>query len=401
MYLWNRCGRWLATLLALGVVGLLMAQETKPTEGELGKLIDQLGNDDPDVRKEAEKKLFDRGLPALDDLNKAIKGHPDPDVKLRAILLAANIKKGAFGLLRKFEGHSGDGIRSIVVSKDGKRALTGGTDRTIRLWDIETGKELKKLTGHTSWAWEVMFGPDEKQVFSTGSLDRTARRWDLESGKELQQYKGHVYRTYGLAVTPDGKTLFTSGAGSEEGKPNDFTIRQYEVESGKEVQQLEGHTGWVWRLAISPDGSRLASIGFNDYSAKIWDTRTGKLVHDLKDIHEGANVVAVAFSPDSKTLLTGGRDSTARLWDVETGKPLTVYKGLDSAAEALAWSADGKRFLAADGNKVHVFDKASGKIIHRFEEHTDVVYAVAFLPDGNRALSAGKDNVMRMWGVPK
>ncbi|MFQ3593262.1 MAG: WD40 repeat domain-containing protein [Gemmataceae bacterium] len=400
MYCCMLWGRWLAVVLAVGLASLVLAQDAKPADSELGKLIDQLGNDDPELRKQAEKKIFDRGLSALDDLDKAIKEHADPDVKLRAILLASNIRKGAFGLLRKFLGHQDKGIRHILVSKDGKRVVTGGMDRTVRIWEVDTGKELKKLVGHSSWSWQIAFSPDEKKIYSASSVEGKTWRWDVETGKLEQSYAGHSQWVYGIAVTPDGKTLYSGGAGNES-KPKDFSIRQFDVESGKEIQKLEGHEGYVWKLAVSPDGSKLASAGGNDNSLKIWDVRTGKLLHDLKDAHGGDYVVSVEFSPDSKTLLSGGRDAKARLWDVASGRNLITYEGMSSRAEAVAWSPDGKRFLVADGTVVHVLEKDSGKIIHRFEEHTDDVFAVAFHPDGQRAFSAGKDNVLRLWGVPK
>ena len=104
-------------------------------------------------------------------------------------------------------------------------------------------------------------------------------------------------------------------------------------------------------------------------------------------------------------MLTSGRDATVKLWNAADGKLIRTYTGVGDNVEAVAFSRDGKRFLAGENKIVHVFDTASGKIIHRFEEHPDVVYAVAFLPDG-RALSAGaggpgNDFTMRLWNVPK
>lgn len=397
MYLLLTRTRALAALLVLAVgAGLLLAaDDDKPADGkEIAKLIDQLGDEDADLRKTAEKKLFDIGEGALDAVNKAIKDHPDPDVRLRAILLSRNIQKGAFGEIRKFTGHTGH-IRHIVVSKDGKRALTASMDYSARVWDVDSGKEVSKFTGHTGWVWQVALSPDEKEAVSSGGLDKTLRRWEVATGKELKKYPEHPSRVYGAAFSADGKHVFSSGA------EKDTIIRMFDADTATEVKTFEGHTGWVWKLAVSPDGKRLASAGMNDKTYRIWDIESGKAVVIGNDAHDDSYVVGIAWTPDGKQLLTSGRDSLVKLWDAQTGRLLKTYKGLTDSAEAVAFSKDGKRFLASDDRIVHVFETDSGKIIHRFEDHTQKVYAVAFLPDGRRALSAGEDNVLRMWGVPK
>ncbi|NBO92452.1 MAG: WD40 repeat domain-containing protein [Planctomycetia bacterium] len=384
--------RRLVVVLALCLAALLRAD----TPAEILGLIDQLGSDDPDVRKVAEKKLFDRGESALAPLGKAVKDHPDPDVKLRAILLAQNIRRGSFGQLVKLEGHTGH-VRSLALSRDGKRLLSGAMDATVRLWDTDTGKQLRKFDIPNGWGWQVAFSPDEKECITSGGKLGTLHRLDLESGKEIRTYTFPAnHWTYGVAYSRDGKRVF----GGVAGKDTDFSIRRFETDTGKEDAKLLGHSGFVWRLALSPDGKKLASVGCNDNSFRLWDPDSGKELFNGKDAHEGY-VVGLAFSPDSKTLLTSARDSFVKLWDTENGRMLTTYKGLNGEAEAVAWASDGKRFLASDSKTVYVFDRESGKIVHRFEDHTEKVYAVAFFPDGRRAVSAGEDMVIRMWGVPR
>jgi WD40 repeat protein len=372
--------------------------QSEPDVKQIGKLIEQLGDDELDTRKAAEKKLADIGEAALPQLRKAAKEHLDADVRLRAIVLLRVIEKGAFGEIRKFVGHTGN-IRHIAVSRDGKRALTAGMDNTARLWEIDTGKELKKLTGHTGWVWSVAFSPDEKQALTSGSLDRTMRRWDLQDGKEVRKYEGHTGRVYGAAFSPDGKYVLSGGTEKIGAEEKNSTLRLYEIDTAKEVRKFEGHTGWVWKVAFSPDGKKIASAGCNDYSFRIWDTETGKPLIVGANAHKGY-VVGIAFSPDGKQLLTSGRDQSVKLWDVETGKLIKTYTGTTNNVEAVAFSSDGKRFLAGENKLVHLFDTESGKILHRFEDHTGWVYAVAFV-DARRALSAGEDNTLRLWGLPK
>jgi WD40 repeat protein len=380
-------------LFALALMGSVAAQEKNDAEdARIAKLIEQLGDDEYDVRKAAEKKLIEIGEPALDQIKKAAKEAADADVKLRAIVLSATISKGLYGQIRTFTGHKED-IRSLAVSKDGKQFLSGSRDHNMILWDTDTGKEVRRFEGK-GWAWSVAFSPDEKKALSSGGLDKTMRLWNIADGKEERQYTGNTSWVYGAAFSPDGKHVASSGA------KDDCSIRIYETDTAKEVRKLEGHKGWVWKIAYSPDGKKIASAGANDKSFRIWDAETGNTLIEGKDAHDG-NVVGVAFSPDGKSLLTAGRDLSVKLWDVEKGTLIRKYLGASDNVEAIAFSKDGKRFLAGETRIVHVFETETGKIVHRFEDHTDEVLAVAFLPDGRRAVSGGKDHIIRLWGIPK
>jgi WD40 repeat protein len=374
--------------------------DKKVDDKKISKLIDQLGDDDEDVRKKAEKELLALGEAALAPLQKAAKDHADADVRLRAIVLSKAVARGAFRELKKMTGHTG-WVRSIAVSKDGKKALTGSQDHTARVWDLDKGTEVGKFTKHTSWTWEVAFSPDEKQALSSGGLDKTLRLWDVDKLTEVRQYTGFPLRAYAAAFSPDGKYVLGSEAGrNEEDMDGKNNLRLYDADSGKLLRQFVGHTGYVWRAFFSPDGKKIASVGCNDQTFRVWDPETAKCLVTGKDAHDG-NVVGLAWTPDSKYVLTSGRDRTCKLWDAETGKLAKTFTGFSDDVEAVAISKDGKRFLAGETKVVHVVDMDSAKIVHRFEEHTDGVLAVAWLPDGLRALSGGKDNTVRLWRVPK
>jgi WD40 repeat protein len=416
--------RWLALALvaALAVVGGLAAQgddkKDKPSDKQIQKWIDQLGDDNEDVRKKAEKSLLDLGEAALEPLNKAAKDHPDADVRLRAIVLAKAVARGAYRELKKMTGHTG-WIRSLAVSKDGKRALSGSQDGTMRLWDLDKGVEIKKFTpdakGKTCWTWQVAFSPDEKQALTSTGVEGSLRLFDIEKGDELKRYAAAEpddkkrFWAYAADFSKDGKFVLTSDAGIPEKKKDDkkkddeeikYSLRLFDADSGKEVRELKGHTGYIWRALYSPDGKKIASVGANDQTFRIWDPEKTEPLVTGKDAHDG-NVVGLAWTPDSKYVLTTGRDKLCKLWDAESGKLVKTFTGFSDDVEAVAFSKDGKRFLAGETKVVHVVDVDSSKIVHRFEEHTDQVLAVAFLPDGRKAVSAGKDNIIRLWSVPR
>ena len=179
------------------------------------------------------------------------------------------------------------------------------------------------------------------------------RVWNPEGGKELYSIRAfhpvtsrslHSGGVHCVAFSPNGKTLAAGAYGGEFGEG---TVRLYDVQTGDPVGELEGYERErdVPLRGFSPDGKILAA-GSMDASMRLWDARTGKLLHDF-----GGNCFeSVCFSPDGKTLASGEAWDRVRLWDVATGKEKRVPVGHEGSVQSVAYSPDGRTVATRGGD---------------------------------------------------
>jgi WD40 repeat protein len=291
-------------------------------------------------------------------------------------------------LIRTFEGHTSS-VRAVTVTPDGRRAVSGSTDRTLRLWDLESGQTIHTLKGHTNFVMAVALTPDGRRAVS-GSDDQTLRFWDLESGQTLRTLKGHTGSVWAVAVTPDGRRA-VSGS-------DDQTLRFWDLESGQTLRTLKGHTGSVDAVAVTLDGRRAVS-GSDDQTLRLWDLESGQTLCTLKG-HTGP-VDAVAVTPDGRRAVSGcSVERTLRLWDLGTGQTIRPLRGHTGSVWAVALTCDGCRAVSGGEDRtLRLWDLESGQTTRSLEDHTDAIRAVAVTPDGRRALSGSWDKTLRVWDL--
>ena len=287
-------------------------------------------------------------------------------------------------------GHTA-GLYRIAYSPDGKRLATASIDKTAKVWDPATGKELLTLRGHTEDVVGIAFSPDGTRV-ATASYDKTAKVWDAATGKELLTLRGHTEWIFGIAFSPEGTRLATASL--------DKTAKVWDAATGREMLTLIGHTGGVGSIVFTSNGKRLATSSWNnepERTAKMWDADNGKLLLTLKG-HKNS-LWDIASSPDGKRLATGASDGTVKIWDSASGRLLVTLYTQDTNLRVV-FNPDGTRLATggADG-KVRLWDIASGRLLQTLAGHIGEVWGASFSPDGLRLATGSRDGTAKVWDI--
>jgi WD40 repeat protein len=293
------------------------------------------------------------------------------------------------GVAQVRRGHDGL-VWSVAWCPDGRRLVSGGADRTVRVWDVaDPTAPGTVLDGHEDMVWSVGCAPDGVRVAS-GGQDETARVWRLDAALGgPPRAPGEGRRVFSVDWSPDGRRLAT---GTEDGALRVWNADGRE-DGGADVAHL---TGGIWAVAWAPDGRRLAAGG-SDRIVRIWDASVLGRDPIVLAGHDGL-VRAVAWAPDGLHLATSGDDGTVRVWDLAAGGPATVLAGHDGWVPSVAWSRRGLIASGGDDGTVRVWDPSAPRARPAVVGgHLGRVASVAWSPDGRLLAAGAGDGSTVLW----
>jgi WD40 repeat protein len=274
-------------------------------------------------------------------------------------------------------------LEATAFSPDSKRLAGAGQEGIVLVWDLEKQK-LVPPHGHLDRVRDITFLQGGK-VLATVSADRTMRLWDAATGKELHRVGGRPQGVTRIAPLKGATELVMTGG--------DHTIRVYDTVRNQELHRFPVKEG-LYRAVPSPDGSVVAVV-LSD-GLQLRDARKGTVLGS-KLPHPGS-IWGMAFRPDGKVVAVGINGGSVYLWDVATGKLLRVLEGGTGTAASLAFSPDGMLLAAGYGDqRIRLWEPATGKRLRELTRHTGWVNALAFSPDGARLASGSSDHTILLW----
>ncbi len=282
-------------------------------------------------------------------------------------------------------GHSGK-ITSIAISPDGQNLVSGCTDKTVKVWNMNTGKAIRTLKEDLGEVSSVAISPDG-YFLAVGSCEHpksNVKVWHLASGKLLHTHLGHQKPVNFVVISPDGLIL---ASGSNK-------IKIWNLQKGDRICTL-WHSNAVHAAAISPDGTILASAS-SDNKIRLWNPRTGEPLRTLSG--HGGDVYSVVISPDGQTLFSGSADKTIKIWELDSGKVLHSFTGHAEEVKSVAISPDGQTLFSGSADKsIRIWSLRSGKLLQTLTGHSGAVNSVVVSPDGKFVASGSSDKTIKIW----
>lgn len=281
-------------------------------------------------------------------------------------------------------GHGGV-VRTVAISPDGRRVVTGSFDYSIRAWDFVEQSEIGVMEGHAGPVNAVAFLGSEARVVSAGD-DGLAIVWDLAEWKPLFRLEGHRQKVMGLAVSADGRDVATAGW--------DRTVRLWNAADGRPGRVFSAVAPMNAVVFAAED--RLVVAAGHDGALHLWDRQSGTARGKLEGHERG--VTHLSVSADGRRVLSAGIDGTVRLWDMIGLREIAVFRHHDSQVYATAFLPDGQSALSAGrGGVLSVWTLADGKVRRTIQAHETMAWGLAASPDGRFAVTVGSEGSGRIW----
>ncbi|KAF8833954.1 WD40 repeat-like protein [Paxillus ammoniavirescens] len=236
-----------------------------------------------------------------------------------------------------------EAVVGVAVTRDGKRIISGGDDKRIRVWDVETHELIEEWEDETGVIWSIVVSPDEQLAASGGQKGEIVIREIQEGGRIWHSIKAGS-EVYSLCFSPNGEKL-ACAVGNTVGEPGATHV--YDVDSGELVLgPIKGHEDVIKCVLWSLDGSQLFS-GSDDHSIRCWNSDTGESIGEPWTGHTFW-VDSLSLSPDGTKLASASYDKTVRFWDTQSGDPIRQPLQHDDIVHAVAFSPSGE-FVASGG----------------------------------------------------
>ncbi|MCA9933857.1 MAG: winged helix-turn-helix domain-containing protein [Anaerolineales bacterium] len=302
----------------------------------------------------------------------------------------------------------------VALSSNGKMILLAGASGDLHLWDYDSGTEIRRLVGHTETPFAgALFRPSTGDsspplmavsgggdVFGVAE-DNTLRLWNVETGQEIRRFEGHTDRLWDFDVSGDGRFAISAS--------HDGTVCLWNLDDGTSNVLADFSPQVPRSIVFSPDGHTIL-VGMAkgvsdtpDFSLRLLDAQTGALLHTFSGHTE--IVSDVAFSADGRTALSGSHDKLLILWDVATGQELQRFIGHTGAVNQVRFSptidGNGRQFALSAGldNLIILWDVETGQPLRIYRGHVGGVMSIAFAPNGSSFFSVALDDSVREWRI--
>jgi len=285
-----------------------------------------------------------------------------------------------------FPGHQ-DAVYSVALSPDGTLLATASFDKSVKLWDARTGKELRVYTGpngHQNSVLNVTFSPGGDSIATAGA-DNTARIWDIPVNTPTKEYvpSGPVNAVSGTA---DGKMLAAAG--------KDGSVKLWTIADGKQAANFAGHPGGATSIAFGANGQLLLSGGV-DQTIRYWNPATGQPIATIGA--HAAPVTGVAIFPNNNLACSVGEDGLIKWWTLPIVLPRAL-PGHGDAVTALALSNDGAQVLSAGADKtVKTSNFTNGQVLKEFAGAGAAINTLAPAANGKQVVGGGADGKLYVW----